>query len=99
MSRQQFEEIKPFISVLLIVMTLLGVVFFKMEIRRVGYSVLKLSREEKRLKNQQREHALRLAKIVRPERLQSLAQSQLTLKKASKGQIIQMTNQGIALRQ
>jgi len=42
---------------------------------------------------------VQLAKITRPERLQALAQNRLTLKKPGIGQIIQMTGQGIALRQ
>lgn len=99
MSREAINEFKPFLSLLIIVATLFGLVFFKMEVRRAGYSVLKLSREERRLRDQQREQLVQLAKILRPDRLHNVAQTRLTLKKAESGQIIQMTDQGIALRQ
>lgn len=99
MSKKAFEEMKPFISISIIIVTLFALVFFKMEVRRVGYVVLKLSRQERRLRDQQREQVVQLAKILRPERVQSVAQSRLTLKKAESGQIIQMTDQGIALKQ
>lgn len=99
MSREAINEFKPFLSLLIIVATLFGLVFFKMEVRRAGYSVLKLAREERRVRDQQREQLVQLAKILRPDRLQSVAQTRLTLKKAESGQIIQMTDQGIALKQ
>ncbi len=99
MSREAINEFKPFLSLLIVVATLFGLVFFKMEVRRAGYSVLKLVREERRVRDQQREQLVQLAKILRPDRLQSVAQTRLTLKKAESGQIIQMTDQGIALKQ
>lgn len=93
------NTLKPFLSVVLITLTLFTLAFFKMEIRRVGYSVLKLSREEKRLRDRHRQQVVQLAHVTRPERLRSLAQSRLTLRKAESGQIIQMTEMGIALKQ
>ncbi len=99
MKRGKWSELKPFLSVVIVVVTLFSLVFFKMEIRRIGYSVLKLAREERRLRDQQRQQLVQLAKILRPEHVQSIAQSRLTLKRAESGQIIQMTNQGIALKQ
>lgn len=99
MNKKAFNDMKPFISTSIIIVTLFALVFFKMEVRRVGYVVLKLSRQERRLRDQQREQVVQLAKILRPERLQNVAQSRLTLKKAESGQIIQMTDQGIALKQ
>lgn len=70
-----------------------------MEVRRLGYSVLKLSREERQMRDKERVQVIQLAKMTRPERLQSVAQNRLTFKKPESGQIIQMTEQGIALRQ
>jgi cell division protein FtsL len=98
-NRQRLDDLKPYLSIFIIIVSLFTVVFCKMEIRRVGYSVLKLSREEKHLRDFQRQQIVMLAKITRPERVQNLAQSRLTLKKAEAGQIIQMTEQGIALKQ
>lgn len=99
MSKRNYDDMKPFISTSIIIVTLFALVFFKMEVRRVGYVVLKLSRQERRLRDQHREQVVQLAKILRPERLQNVAQSRFTLKKAESGQIIQMTDQGFALKQ
>ena len=93
------REYAPFASLLIIVFCLFSVVFCKMEVRRMGYSVLKLSREERNMKDLERQQMIQLAKITRPERLQQVAQGRLTLKKAEVGQIIQMTGRGVALRQ
>ena len=99
MSQKTMNDLRPFISTGVIIIALFTLVFFKMEVRRVGYSVLKLARQERRLRDAHREQIVQLAKITRPERLQSVAQSRLTLKKAESGQIIQMTDTGIALKQ
>lgn len=99
MSRQDVTALKPFFSVLIIIASLFTLVFFNMETRRMGYVVLKLSREEKRHRDANRSQLIQLAKITRPERLHNVAQSRLTLKTAEAGQIIQMTESGIALKQ
>jgi len=93
------QELAPFISVGIIVASLFGVAFMKMEVRRMGYSVLKLSREERTIRDLERQQLVQLAKITRPERLQELAQARLTLRKPHSGQIIQMTDHGVAFRQ
>jgi len=93
------REYAPFASLMIIVFCLFSVVFCKMEVRRMGYSVLKLSREERQMKDLERQQMIQLAKITRPERLQQVAQARLTLKKAEVGQIIQMTGRGVALKQ
>lgn len=93
------REYAPFASLLIIVFCLFSVVFCKMEVRRIGYSVLKLGREERQMKDLERQQMIQLAKITRPERLQQVAQARLTLRKAEVGQIIQMTGRGVALKQ
>lgn len=99
MSHLVNREFAPFLSVLVVVAALFTVVFCKMEVRRMGYSVLKLSREERTIRDHERQQMVQLAKITRPERLQELAQARLTLRKPGSGQIIQMTEQGVAFRQ
>jgi hypothetical protein len=93
------RELAPFASVVIIVLVLLSVVFGKMEARRMGYSVLRLSRVERSIRDHERERMVQLAKITRPERLQAVAQNRLTLKRPEAGQVIQMTERGLALRQ
>jgi hypothetical protein len=92
-------DLAPFASVLIIVSSLLAMVFCKMEVRRMGYSVLQMARIERQMRDHERLQMVQLAKITRPERLQSVAQHHLTLHKPGSGQIIQMTEQGVALRQ
>ncbi len=93
------HEWAPFLSIAFLIVALFSVVLCKMELRRVGYSVLKLTREERSLRDEQREQMIQLARMTRPERLQAVAQAKLTLKKADASQIIQMTQQGVALKQ
>ena len=65
----------------------------------IGYADLKLSRDEKRTRDQSRGQMIALAKVTRPDRLQKVAESRLTLRKAELGQIIQMTDLGHLLKQ
>lgn len=100
MNKQTITELKPFLSVVLIVASLFSLVFMKMEVRSKGYMILSLSRQEKKMRDHQREQMVALAKYTRPDRVQTFAQTKLTLRKAEVGQIIQMTAQnGTAIRQ
>ena len=99
MSRTNMSELKPFLSVLVVIVTLFSLVFIKMEVRRLGYEVLRDSREYNELQDVKRAQVIRLAKITQPERVRSLALSYLTLNEAERGQIIHLSGQKIALRQ
>ncbi len=96
---QSINELKPYLSIFIIITFLFSIVFLKMEIRRIGYTDLKLSRDEKRSRDQSRGQMIALAKVTRPDRLQKVAESRLTLRKAESGQIIQMTDAGRAIKQ
>ncbi len=99
MRRQNIEEFKPYLSIFIIITFLFSMVFLKMEIRRIGYADLKLSRDEKRTRDQSRGQMIALAKVTRPDRVQKLAESRLTLRKAESGQIIQMSDLGHFVKQ
>lgn len=99
MSYKSFEQVKPFISVLIIVASLFSIVFLKMENRRLGYSVLKLSRVEKHVKDEKRLLSMDFAKLTRPDRIEIYAKTVLDLKKATKGQVIQISGQKLAFVQ
>lgn len=90
--------LKPFVSVSLIIFTMLTVVFMKMEVRRVGYSLLKDSRQLKTLTETKRLQEMTLAQLVRPERIENFAQKRLSLQKPTKGQIVQISGQRIVLQ-
>lgn len=97
--KEQLNSARPFMSVLIFIMSLFVIVFFKMEVRRMGYAVLRLSRFEKIAADHRRERILIYAKLVRPDRIEHIAQKQLFLSRPQSGQIIQMSGEHIALAQ
>lgn len=90
MSRESIQNIKPFFSVLIIISSLFAIVFLQMEERRIGYQVLKLTREYKKSAEFKRNKEIYLAKITRPQLLENVAQNQFTLKKIQSNQIIHL---------
>ena len=82
---------KPFVSILLIIGTLFSLVFLQMEQRRLGYAILNMTPEQKQTVEEKRALAMQLAKITRPQHVERMAQSRLTLKKVQANQIIHLT--------
>ena len=99
MSQQQVRTMKPFLSIALVMCFFFTFAFIKMENRRMGYSFMKLAQKEKSMRNKQRQKSIQLARMTGPERLQYVATERLPLKKAGSGQIIQMTDNGLAIIQ
>ena len=99
MSHKQKLKIYPLISVMIIIFSLLTLVFFQMEVRRMGYILLKYNREYKSLQDEHRLKVMRYAKVMRPERLRDVALNKLTLEEAKSGQIIHMSGERVAVRQ
>ena len=99
MNRQRLHDMLPFFSVLILVSTLFGLVLLKMEVRRMGYSVLKSTQEYRKLKDHQRLMSMEYAKLTRPETIRRYAVSHLTLNDARNGQIIQLAGQKLAMPQ
>lgn len=91
MNRKSIKQLKPFLSVLIIISTLFSIVFLQMEERRMGYSVLKLTREFKKVQEEKRVKEVTLAKVTRPQLLESMAQQKFTLKKIQANQIIHLS--------
>lgn len=92
------SDFRPFFSVLIVIFTMLTVVFSKMEVRRLGYSLLKDSRTLKTMQETKRLHQMKLATLTHPERIESFAQKRLALKRAEKGQIVQISGERIVLQ-
>ena len=90
MSSNEIRQLKPFLSVLIIIITLLGIVFVKMEERRISYLVLKLTHEHKKAIEIQKQKEILLAKLTRPQLLENVATQKLTLKRATAAQIIHL---------
>lgn len=86
---------KSFVSILLILGSLFALVFFKMEVRRLGYEVWQLSRVEKNETEKVRAKNLAFAKLVRPERVEKYAKTYWALQRANQNQVIQLQTAGI----
>lgn len=93
------RDVAPFVSLMVMIAALLSLVFCKMEVRRMGYSILQLTRVERQMRDRERVQLVQLAKITRPGRVQAVAEHRLTLRRAGAGQIIQMTEQGVVFRE
>ncbi len=94
MNAENLKHIKPFVSLLLIIGSLLFLVFLRMEERRLGYGILKVNSEYKKLADQKRNFEMILAKVTRPQLLDSWAQRKMTLKKVDSHQIIHLSMEG-----
>lgn len=99
MSRQRLNDILPFISVMIFVATLFSLVLLKMEVRRMGYLVLKSTQEYHKLRDRQRLMSMEYARLIRPEVVRKYAMSHLTLNDARNGQIIQLAGEKLAMPQ
>ncbi|NCN95166.1 MAG: histidine kinase [Bdellovibrionales bacterium] len=99
MSQRLWNDLGPFLSVFIVVITLFSLVFLKMEVRRHSYSLWKATREYQDLQNQNRLAKMELAQVMRPDRLRTLALNRLTLSEAKRGQVIQLDGEQIAIPQ
>lgn len=91
MSSEKVFQLKPLLSILIIVICFFSLAFFQMEERRLGYSLLKLNRDHREKLEQKRSLEVQLAKITKPQLLDQVAQSRLTLKKLQSNQIIHLS--------
>lgn len=92
------DRIKPIISCIIIISALMLVVFAKMEVRRLGYAVFKLTQTERDMRDEYRKKQITLAQLNRPERIEQIAQRRLYLKKAKKGQVIELIAGQVAFK-
>lgn len=75
----------------MLIVTLLSIVFMQMEERRLGYEILKLTREQRSAIEKKRLKTIQLAKSVRPDQIEKSAQKKNLLKKVEAKQIIHLT--------
>ncbi len=92
------DSIKPILSCIIVILAMMTVVFAKMEVRRLGYAVFKLTQKERDLTDEHLKKQVFLAHLNRPERIEHLARTRLNLRKAKKGQIIQLIAGRVALK-
>jgi len=84
------EHTKPFLSILLVIATLFSLVFMQMEELRIGYVILKMTREQRQVIQEKRAKTMQLAKLTRPQHVEKMAQRRFTLKKIQASQIIHL---------
>lgn len=96
MSSEKIKNIKPFFSVLTIIGTLLVIVFLQMEERRLGYTLLKMNRESKKIQQEKRQREISLMRVTRPQLVESLAHQKLTLKRIQPNQIVHLTTSEVS---
>lgn len=80
-------SLRPLISVLTIISSLLFLVFLQMEERRVGYAVLRLSRSYREKMEELRHLEIQLARALRLEKMESLAARKF-MRRAGSDQVI-----------
>lgn len=85
------HSFKSMLSVFLIICSLLFVVFTKMEERRLGYEILKLTKDQKLAIEEKRQKEVSLARMSRPQQVEKFAHERSTLKKVQDSQIIQLS--------
>lgn len=91
------KTIKPFLSISMIILSGFLVVFVKMENRRLGYSLLKLSREIRNTMYDQQQLMMRFASLTRLDRVENYASTQLELQRAQPSQIIQVAGDRVVV--
>ncbi len=91
-----FRGLKPLVSVLIIVSSLLALVIFKMEERRRGYELLKLSRQERDLLEQKKILSSQFSRLIRPQQIEKSASQSSSLKRAANQQFIQLNHNPLA---
>jgi hypothetical protein len=74
----------------------MSVVFLQMEERRIGYAILKLNKEHRKVIEEKRVKTMQLAKLTRPQHIERVAESKLTLRKVQNSQIIHLTGSSLA---
>lgn len=85
---------KPFISVVILVVVTLISVFIKMEVVRQGYEILSLGRKTKIASEEKSRLEVQYGKLTRPSRLDKIGTEKLALGRVQKNQVIMMATQG-----
>jgi hypothetical protein len=67
-------------------------VMLKIEERRMGYEMLKLSRLQRSLVEEKRIKTIRIAKLLKPQQIEKMAHSKFTMKRIEQNQIIHLND-------
>lgn len=84
-------QLRTFLSIFIIISTLFGLVFIQMEERRLGYSVLVLNKEQRKLSEVKYKKEYSYNKRTRPQQVEKFARTRRDLKKVRPEQVIQLS--------
>ena len=93
------DSLRPFFSIMMIIVSLFLIVFVKMEARRINYSILRQSRQYQVFSDRYHRNLMSYLKLTQGSRLNDIARSQLTLDRVRKGQVILLVGGKIAIPQ
>lgn len=93
------DSLRPFFSIMMIIVSLFLIVFVKMEARRINYSILRQSRQHQILSDRYHKDLMAYLKLTQGSKITDMARSQLTLDQARKGQVILLVGGKIAIPQ
>jgi hypothetical protein len=88
---ERAKQLKPFMSVIFIIISFLLIAFLQMEERRIGYEVLRLANHQRQAIELHRLKKIELAKMNRPQNIERLALAKLSLKRVHPNQIIHLS--------
>lgn len=87
----QTIQFRTFLSIFIVISTLFGLVFMQMEERRLGYSVLVLNKDQRRLSEIKYKKEYTFNKLTRPQYVEKMARVRRELKKVRPEQVIQLS--------
>ena len=93
------DSLRPFFSVLVIILSLFIIVFFEMEVRRLNYSILRDMRQHELFLDRYNKNLMTYLEKTQSSRLDRIARSRLVLDQARKGQVILLIDGKIAVSQ
>ena len=99
MGRKDISELRPFISVLLIIVTLFFVVFLKMEVRSQGYTVWKKVRMYEKMRDNHRLKFIEYVRLKNPFQLSERFEDRAKDEGRGMVQVIQMSGEYVAVKQ
>ncbi|MBL7544918.1 MAG: cell division protein FtsL [Bdellovibrionaceae bacterium] len=86
------KDIKPFLSIVIMICTLFFIAFLHMEERRLGYQIYYLSQQNKKIEIERKVKEIELARLAIPSQIMSFAKNKLTLRSPELNQIIHLAS-------
>lgn len=86
------KDINPFLSIVILIVTLFLIAFLHMEERRLGYQIYYLARQNKKIEIERKIKEIELARLAIPSQIMSFAKNRLTLRNPELNQIIHLAS-------